>query len=176
MPDVPLVPCDIALLFGTRHGVEQFCTDTHGLWRRGMFGKLLVSGGPTGDHPLSEAETIALRLQELGIPAADLALENFAMNTGQNVVLGRALLARTMDISSIKRVLVIGKICALRRYLMTMKRHWPQVHLSAWGVNYFGVAAQDWHKSDEFRIRVLDEYAKIPRYLEQGLLRELEGF
>lgn len=175
MPAVPLVPCDIALVFGTRHGVETFCTDTHDLWRRGLFKKLLVSGGHTGDHPLSEAQTIGSRLRQLGIPEGDVLLENSAMNTGENVILGRARLAETMDISCIASVFVIGKICAMRRYLMTMKRHWPEVHLSGWGVNYFGVAAQNWHASDAFRQRVLDEYAKIPRYLEQGFLTELEN-
>lgn len=43
MPELPLRACDVGLLFGTRHGVEEFCLAAHDLWERGMFRVLLVS-------------------------------------------------------------------------------------------------------------------------------------
>ncbi|MNV80497.1 hypothetical protein D3C71_1741060 [compost metagenome] len=79
-----------------------------------------------------------------------------------------------MDVSAIRSVLAIGKICSTRRYLMTLERHWPGLQLSCWGVNYFGVPAEKWHESDEFRTRVMGEYAKIPRYLASDFLTELK--
>jgi hypothetical protein len=78
-----------------------------------------------------------------------------------------------MALEEIKSVLVIGKICSLRRYLMTLERHWPGLIVSACPVNYFGVAKNRWHTHPDFRARVLAEFEKIPAYLQQGFLREL---
>jgi uncharacterized SAM-binding protein YcdF (DUF218 family) len=175
MLEVPLIKCDIAFLFGTRHGVEEFCIETYDLWRRGMFKKVLISGGHTAGYRESEAEVIAARLRQLGIPMSDLILENTATNTGQNVTLGLAKLTEVMDISSIRSVLIIGKICSMRRYFMTLERHWPGLRLSCCGVNYFGVPANRWHEHDEFLARVMDEFIKIPRYLRQDFLTEIKG-
>lgn len=175
MPALPLHPAKLGFLFGTRHGVEEFCRETHILWQRGMFERLLVSGGATAGQETPEALIIAERLVELGIPASILILECEALNTGDNVILGRRKVAQEMDLAGIDNVLVIGKVCAMRRYLMTLARHWPEVSVSACAINYFGLPAERWHEHDEFRRRVLAEFHKIPQYLQQDFLRELEG-
>jgi uncharacterized SAM-binding protein YcdF (DUF218 family) len=175
MPTLPLQPATLGFLFGTRHGVEQFCLETHALWQRGMFERLLVSGGPTAGQARPEADVIAERLVELGMPRSSLILECEATNTGENVILGRLAVAEHMDLAQIDSVLVIGKVCAMRRYLMTLARHWPEVTVSACAINYFGLPAERWHEHDEFRARVLAEFHKIPHYLQQDFLRELDG-
>ena len=176
MPAVPLLASDVGFLFGTRHGVEEFCIATHALWDRGMFRILLVSGGVTPGDARSEAEVIATRLVELGIPRTVIVLEPIAANTGENVILGRAALSARIDLAEVRSILVIGKACSTRRYLMTLERHWPGLVLSSCPVNYFGVADDCWHEHAEFRARVLSEYEKIPGYLERGFLSELAGY
>ncbi|MET0981299.1 MAG: YdcF family protein [Telluria sp.] len=175
MPAVPLRRAALGFLFGTRHGVEEFCRETHALWQRGMFERLLVSGGATAGQARPEALVIAERLVELGVPASILILELEATNTGENVILGRCKVGEAMDLAQVDSVLVIGKVCAMRRYLMTLARHWPGVEVSACPINYFGLPVERWHEHDEFRARVLAEFHKIPHYLEQGFLRELDG-
>ena len=175
MPAVPAQPSSLGFLFGTRHGVEAFCQETYALWQAGMFGKLLVSGGATAGQSRAEAHVIAARLVELGLPPSILILETEATNTGENVILGRRRVAEVMDVNQVDSVLVIGKVCAMRRYLMTLARHWPEVSVSACAVNYFGLPAERWHEHEEFRRRVLAEFGKIPGYLEQDFLRELDG-
>jgi hypothetical protein len=71
MPTLPLHPAKLGFLFGTRHGVEEFCIETHALWQRGMFERLLVSGGATAGQATPEAVVIAARLVELGIPPSN---------------------------------------------------------------------------------------------------------
>jgi uncharacterized SAM-binding protein YcdF (DUF218 family) len=175
MPVLPLQPAKLGFLFGTRHGVEEFCIETCALWQRGMFERLLVSGGATAGQATPEAVVIAARLIALGIPASVLILECEAMNTGDNVILGRRKVAEQMDLDQIDSVLVIGKVCAMRRYLMTLARHWPGTTVSACAINYFGLPFERWHEHDEFRARVLAEFHKIPQYLQQDFLRELDG-
>lgn len=173
MPPLPAQPSTLGFLFGTRHGVDAFCLDTHALWQAGMFQRPLVSGGPTGGNPQAEALVIAERLVQLGVPASILILETAATNTGENVLLGRAKVAETIGLEHIDSLLVIGKVCAMRRYLMTLARHWPEPRVSAHPVNYFGLPAERWHEHDEFRARVLGEFGKIPGYIEQDFLHEI---
>lgn len=175
MPLLPLQPAKLGFLFGTRHGVEEFCIETCALWQRGMFERLLVSGGATAGQATPEALVIAERLIALGIPASVLIMECEAMNTGDNVILGRRKVAEQMDVNGIDSVLVIGKVCAMRRYLMTLARHWPGITVSACAINYFGLPFERWHEHEEFRARVLAEFHKIPQYLQQDFLRELDG-
>jgi len=173
MPSFPPRPSDLGFLFGTRHGVAEFCQTTLALWQQGMFKRLLVSGGRTGGRARSEAEVIGEELVRLGVPESVLILEHAATNTGENVIYGRQKVAKMMDVSAIRSVLVIGKVCSTRRYLMTLQRHWPGLRLSISPVNYFGVPVERWHEHDEFRARVLHEYEKIPLYLQQGFLEDI---
>jgi len=174
MPPFPPRPSDLGFLFGTRHGVPEFCDAAYRLWQDGMFRRLLVSGGRTGSLPFAEADVIADRLVGLGIPESALILETAATNTGENVRFGRARVAEVMDVAAIGSVVVIGKVCSTRRYLMTLRRHWPGLSVSVCPVNYFGVPVERWHEHDEFRARVLGEFAKIPRYLAEGFLTEID--
>jgi uncharacterized SAM-binding protein YcdF (DUF218 family) len=174
MPQVEEGRADLGFLFGTRHGVEEFCAAAHALWRRGMFPKLLISGGATGGQARPEAEVIAERLVQLGMPREVLILETAATNTGENVIFSRRMLEQTIGLDAIGSLLVIGKVCSMRRYLMTLARHWPQPRRFACAVNYFGVERACWHEHEEFRMRVLAEFEKIPAYLRLDFLRELD--
>jgi uncharacterized SAM-binding protein YcdF (DUF218 family) len=174
MPQLEEGKADLGLLFGTRHGVEEFCAAAFALWQRGMFPKLLISGGATGGQARTEAEVIAEQLLGLGVPQEALILEAEATNTGENVILSRRLAEETLGENSIESLLVIGKVCSMRRYLMTLERHWPLPRRFACAVNYFGVERDRWHEHDEFRRRVMAEFTKIPEYLKQGFLREVD--
>lgn len=175
MPSFPACASDLGFLFGTRHGIPEFCEVAHGLWQKGMFSRLLISGGRTASLPLAEADVIAERLVALGMPETALILETAATNTGENVRYGRARVAEVMNPAAVRSVVVIGKICSTRRYLMTLQKHWPGLSLSVSPVNYFGVPAERWHEHREFRARVLIEFDKIPRYLAEGFLEEIDG-
>jgi len=174
MPQLEEGKADLGLLFGTRHGVEEFCNAAFTLWQRGMFPKLLISGGATAGLAEPEADIIAGRLLEMGMPSEALILERAATNTGENVIFSRRLAEEALNKDSIESLLVIGKVCSMRRYLMTLERHWPEPRRFACAVNYFGVARERWHEHEEFRRRVLAEYTKIPTYLKQGFLREID--
>jgi uncharacterized SAM-binding protein YcdF (DUF218 family) len=175
MPAFPPRRSDLGILFGTRHGIPEFCETAYKLWAGGMFERLLVSGGRTGDLVRSEAEIIGEQLVKLGFPQSALIFETAATNTGENVQFGRLKVAEVVDITAIQSVLVFGKVCSTRRYLMTLQRHWPGLCMSVCPVNYFGIPTNRWHEHEEFRARVLGEFRKIPRYLKEGFLEEIAG-
>lgn len=173
MPDVPEGKADLAIVFGTRHGVQEFCSSIHSLWEREMFGKLIISGGKTQGGDESEAHVIGTMLIELGVPRDVLILETEATNTGENVIFSRDKVAATVGLENVQSLLVIGKICSLRRYMMTLERHWPTPKRFACPINYFGVHKDRWHEHEDFRNRVLGEFKKIPEYLRDDYLREI---
>ena len=174
MPEISAVRSDLALVFGTRHGVEEFCAALAALWRAQMFPRIIVSGGQTGEFPTTEARVIANRLMEFGIPESALLIEPSATNTGENVRFARALAESQLVPEERRSILVIGKICSARRYLMTLRRHWPEPTISAQWINYFSVEKSNWHQNPEFFARVLGEYRKIPSYINSGFLQEIE--
>lgn len=174
MPDVALAPCQVALLFGTRHGVDAFVDDTVQLWERKMFERLVVSGGCARGAGASEAETIGAELIRRGVAKDSVFLETRAENTAQNVRFSVEVL-EAHGIDTATSVLGIGKLCSLRRYYMTLARYWPHAKRTVvHGVNYFGIPKHLWWKSDEFRARVFGELAKLELYASKGDLVEVE--
>jgi len=174
MPEVVLEPCQIALVFGTRHGVGAFVDDTVRLWQQKMFERVVVSGGSTRGTGASEAEIIGTELIRRGIARDRVLLETRAENTVQNVCFSVDVL-NEHGIDTSTSVLGIGKLSSLRRYYMTLARYWPHAKRTfVHGVNYFGMPKTLWWKSDEFRARVFGELAKIELYASKGDLVEVE--
>lgn len=174
MPDVEIEACEIGLLFGTQHGLDEFVSDTIALWHEHRFAKLIVSGGATTGPGEAEATTLQRRLVDAGLPQELITLECAATNTAENVVLSRKI-ARECGIETATSVLGIGKLCSLRRYYMTLARHWPEAtRVCVHGVNYFGVRRDDWWQEEEFRKRVFAELAKVHTYIEKGDILEVD--
>ena len=169
-PPVSLFPTTYALVFGTRHGIREFAEDIQSLYVQGYFKNLIISGGATDGQPLTEARVIAQELMGRGIPENLLVLEHKATNTGQNVAFTREQVAAL----GITELLLIGKISSKRRYMMTIRKQWPEIRkLCCHGVNYFSCPAQRWWKDGEFRRRVISEHRKIASYIDKGFISEI---
>jgi len=170
-PYIKLFPTTYALVFGTRHGVSQFADDIHKLYREGYFRKLIISGGTTVGSSCSEAGVMSQELMLRGMPKAIMVLEGKAKNTEENVKFSRA----EVKDPDIREIMLIGKMSSARRYIMTVRRQWPEIkHICCHRVNYFGCEEQFWWKNREFRQRVIGECRKIRSYLEKGHIAEIE--
>jgi uncharacterized SAM-binding protein YcdF (DUF218 family) len=169
-PDVSLFRTKFALVFGTRHGVPQFAEEISGLHRQGYFTNVVISGGVTSQNNDSEASVLYEALVSRGIPEDIVILEDRAMNTGQNVIFTR----EKINAFAVEDLLLIGKISSKRRYIMTVRKQWPEIgRVCCHGVNYFSVPTHQWWKDQEFRGRVLSEYRKLSSYLEKGFISEV---
>lgn len=169
-PHVSLFPTTFALVFGTRHGVAQFAEEISSLYRQGYFTNVILSGGVTGQSKNSEASVLCGTLVSYGIPKDVMLLEDKAMNTGQNVVLSREM----MKDFAITELLLIGKISSKRRYIMTVRKQWPEIaRICCHGVNYFSVPIHRWWKDPEFRARVLSECRKVSSYIRRGFISDV---
>jgi DUF218 domain len=169
-PYIRLFPTKYALVFGTRHGVGKFGDDIWYLHDRGYFENLIVSGGVTAQGAPPEAELILQAVVKRGIPRDIIVLEDKATNTGENVIFARDKL----NGHTIEEILLIGKISSKRRYVMTVKKQWPEIRrICCHGVNYFSCGKNQWWKDDEFRRRVISEYRRIPSYIDKDFISEI---
>lgn len=92
------------------------------------------------------------------------------MNTGQNVVFTREILKDY----AVEELLLIGKISSKRRYIMTVRKQWPEIsRICCHGVNYFSVLTNQWWRDREFGHRVLSEYRKVSDYIQRGFISEV---
>lgn len=172
-PVRPSSSCDYALIFGTRHGVDQFVAEILMSYRVGEFKRAILSGGATRGDPTPEAHILAEELVAAGLPEDSLIIEDRATNTLENVLFSRALLeaeGRHPD-----RLLLIGKICSTRRYMMTIAQQWPAIRrMESRAINYFEIDRADWYRDETFRQRVFGELERIARYQAKGDIREID--
>ena len=104
------------------------------LWHEGWAPRLVMSGGiahqgglldPGWDRP--EAEIFAGVAVRAGVPRTAILLEDRAQNTGDNFVLGKAVL----ETAGVRpgRLLVVAKPYMTRRGFATGRKVWPDIDL-----------------------------------------------
>ncbi len=159
-----------ALLFGSRHAQPPLVARAARLYRMGYFETLIISGGRTQGIAVSEAEELADQLVQVGLDRRAIVLEMTSSNTKENIQFSREL----MHGAGIDRLLLICKIYAKRRCVMTLRRHWPEIaEVACTAVNYFGVSRAAWWTHPELRARILSERRKIETYLGRADLQEV---
>jgi len=170
-PAVTLFPAAYGLVFGTRHGVRQFGGDIQKLYEWGYFKQLIISGGITDGDDCSEAAVMSRELVARGVPKTIMILEDHARNTCENVVFSRSKIGN----ASLTDILLVGKMSSARRYIMTVRKQWPEIrHICCHRVNYSGCDEKRWWEDAEFRKRIISECRKIPAYLAKGYIQEIE--
>ncbi len=143
------------------------------LWRGGLVGRILISGGERTILGVPEARDMCEALVAGGVPESHIILETCATNTGENVMFSIARLKELGLYEAIGSVIAVGSVSASRRYLMTLERHWPEVIKMIAPANKYPVDMADWPTHPEFAQEVVEEWGKIQPYVEAGYLREL---
>ncbi|MNT68998.1 hypothetical protein D3C72_2072740 [compost metagenome] len=86
---------------------------------------------------VSEASEIAQLLISAGLSKTRIILEESSQNAGENVRYTRDIVKNR----GIRELLLIGKLYAKRRYVMTIKKQWPEIErVSCFAVSFFGVS------------------------------------
>lgn len=168
-PDLSLFRSRYALLFGGRLAQPQIVKHAMALFAEGCFERLIVSGGRTRGIAVPEAVEIGEKLVASGFPSSRLILECESTNTVENVILCRAAVGHDMP-----ELLLIGRMHAKRRYLMTVRKQWPEVErLTCASLNYFGVPPEQWWRDPFLKGLVFAEVRNIPAYLSRGHVSEI---
>lgn len=168
-----LSPADVIFIFGNKHGVKQSAEKAAELFSAGYAKRIIVTGGVKTDSGLTEADAIAAGLQARGVPQESLLVENRSTNTQENIEMAMELI-KERGIEMPKTMITIGNIAAGRRFLMTLKKRWPDVFAMAANFNAFPTPLDKWQGSDIFKEKVLNEYRKIEPYLACGYVEEID--
>ncbi|MFC8098973.1 YdcF family protein [Streptomyces sp. NPDC057363] len=118
-------PCSVGIGLGSHDlGVAETTAD---LYHRGMMPLVVFTGATSRTTrdlmPRGEAEHYRERAVELGVPATAMLVEPQARNTGENIMLSRALLEEQgIDTPS---VLLVSKPYEERRAYATARKLWP---------------------------------------------------
>jgi uncharacterized SAM-binding protein YcdF (DUF218 family) len=169
-----IAPADLCFVFGTRHGVDEFADAIAGHFHGGYYPRIVIAGGATLGQNLAESDDMKQQLAARGVPESCILCERASTNTGENVEKALPLIEAEYGLGNITSLIAVGKISSSRRYLMTLKRHWPGPKRMLLPVNYFTAPAECWWEDEAFRMRVMREWNKIPGYIEGGFLTELD--
>ncbi|KZK82552.1 hypothetical protein PsAD46_03682 [Pseudovibrio sp. Ad46] len=166
---------DLCLLFGSHRSAGARVQVTAQLWRDGLVGRVLITGGEYTASGQLEAHEMCEALVAGGVPRHHMILETRATNTGENVAFSLERLKELGLFEFIGSVIAVGSVSASRRYLMTLERHWPGVIKMIAPAHKYPVGVADWPAHPEFAAEVLEEWGKVQPYLEAGYLRELNS-
>ncbi len=93
------------------------------LWKAGYAPLVLISGGYTVTGPRTEAQSMAIVLQGLGVPSKALILENNSLNTFDNAVESQKLLLKR----NVQEVLLVTSRIHLLRSTLTFRKQGMKV-------------------------------------------------
>jgi uncharacterized SAM-binding protein YcdF (DUF218 family) len=181
--DVDVLPAHatIAFVLGTRLPTPDQIAAS--LFHQGIFDWILLTGGRNKLSGEVESEAHLRLLLEQGVPAARLLIENRSTSTQENVTFALPLLQQAHLFERLEQVLVISKWYHCRRGIMTLKRYLPA------GIRYYAASYEptvipatsepvpiqrnSWWQHEASKRIILEEWEKIPRYLAQGMLKEM---
>lgn len=111
----------------------------------------------------------------LGIPAADILIENQSLHTKENVLASLLVLDREFNLHKIKRILVVTASCHIRRAYLAMKTYMPDwIEYSLCPVDDIHTIEGNWQLSEAGRLRAKREAEKLIYYVKQGIIIDTE--
>ena len=163
----------LAFVFGTLH-LEPAAVAAD-LFQRGIVPRTVLTGGVNRRTGILEAPAHLGILLNGGVPRDRIIVESASANTLENVLFSWPKIAACSEPLTIDSIIVVTKWYHCRRAMMTLKRHWPPGILY-YGATYEpdGVRRTNWWRSEGGRRRVLKEWRRIPQYLEQGDIAEIQ--
>lgn len=171
--ETELAPADLAIVFGS-NGRQVLAERAAELYKKRLVKRILVTGGVKGVFKETEARDIQKRLIKMGIPSHHILVENKARNTGENVIYSKKLVQRRLGLKKVNNIIAVGNVVASRRFIMTMKRHWPEAFVMMVPANPYPVQKERWYTLQKFKCNVVKQYRKIPLYFEKDFIREVD--
>jgi DUF218 domain len=167
---------DCIFVLGSSKAAEYRLPKALELYRSGRAGKLLFSGGVVwAPSKLCEAELLKEKALALGIPAADILIEDQSLHTKENVLASLLVLDRQFNLHTIKRILVVTASYHIRRAHLTMKTYMPGwIQYSLCPVDDMHTREGNWQLSEAGRLRASREAEKLIYYVKEGIIRDAE--
>jgi hypothetical protein len=138
------------------------------LYHAGISKQILITGYRPGYMQVTEAELLAAKCVELGVPKEVIILEKEARNTGENIRLAaRALQERNISTHS---VILIHKPYMSLRFLATAQAQWPTPQPYFYATCQI-ISFEEYcriHGVEDTATKLLGDLRRMADYAEQG--------
>jgi uncharacterized SAM-binding protein YcdF (DUF218 family) len=166
------VRADLAMVFGAANEEDLARRTLQGvrLYREGYVPRLLVTGGGALALARPEAARMADVGRQLGVPEADLLVEDRSNTTVANARYSLDLLRERGLLEGLATVLLVSSEWHMRRVLLTVRATFPQ------GVRFVccptpeGCTRENWTATVGCRGEVIQEWELLRAFHEAGLL------
>ncbi|NMH72869.1 YdcF family protein [Bacillus sp. RO2] len=167
---------DCIFVPGSSKAVDYRLPPAIELYKEGRAGKILFSGGVVWNgNQLSEAQLLAEKAMELGVPSEDILIENQSLHTKENVLASLLVLDRALHLHKIRRLLVVTSHYHMRRMSLSLKSYMPSwIDYTLCPVNDKTTRETNWFLNPYGRQRVEAESAKLISYVKQGIIIDQE--
>ena len=136
------------------------------MYRSGLVPTLLLTGG--GANP--EARRMADVARTLGVPDADLIVEDRSSSTFENAQFSVEVLRQRGVLDGISSILLISSEWHMRRVLLTARRYFPSHIRFTCCPTSEGCTRDNWMSSDACRREVEAEARLLSTFLMTGAL------
>jgi uncharacterized SAM-binding protein YcdF (DUF218 family) len=169
-----LCKADLGFIFGSKHFSDKLAESAASHYHKGYFSKVIVTGGVVNKQGEIEAHYIKKSLINKNVPAQDILIEDQSTNTQENIENAKRILDEHIGLENIKSIIGFGQLYAARRYIMTLKRRWPEVFAMHVSVNGFNCPKEQWHLHERFKYHVLSEWEKLSHYEDLDYIKEVD--
>lgn len=166
------VRADLLIVLGSANvnELQQRVSRCAELFHAGFAQRLLLSGGTTPSHPLSEASRMSQQLAELRVPPAAMQLEDQSTNTFENASYCLKLLAKTGQLKNLSTVILVSSEWHMRRSLLTFQCFFPRSVQFVCCPTETGCTRENWTRSEACRKQVSHEARLLMNFLDAGLI------
>ena len=137
------------------------------LYRAGRVEYIVASGGVKWDYEgeqISEADLMSRVLQQNGVPAEAIILDNEARTTKENMICSTLQINRSLTFKEIDRVIIVTSLSHMQRSIALAKALLPR-KVEVFSYPYIPAEGRDeWLKSEE-NCRILDTAIRLTRDL-----------
>lgn len=176
--------CDIGIVFGNSSMIQERTEKAVAMYQAGRVRKLLFTGGTGGisdtKNDIAEALKMLSLAISMGVPEADILIENQAKNSFENVKYSIKLLQQKNLLKKIKSIMIITSDFHLKRCYAIFFKYLPNKHYSLVGVKNGYSDCENWFQSDmawgtgrsivTFEAHALIEYAKENKIFDLEIL------
>lgn len=166
------VQADLAMIFGAANEADLARRTRQGvrLYEEDYVPRLLLTGGGVLALARPEAARMADLARRLGVPEADLLVEERSATTFANARYSLDLLDERGLLEGLGTVLLVSSEWHMRRVLLTVVATFPQAVRFVCCPTPEGCRRETWRASDGCREEVLHELELLLRFRDAGVL------
>ncbi|KRM25623.1 YdcF family protein [Schleiferilactobacillus harbinensis] len=161
---------DVIMLAGSRMARTLRLPTAVALYQAGRAPRLLISGGRRWqDQPAGESMALASAAEEMGVPASAILTENKSQYTLANVRYSKALLADTIGLDQLHRIILVTNAYHMNRLYHMMRSYFPaHIAYSFHGTSDPYTRADNWFASPLGRRHVHHELSGLQQAIRKG--------